>query len=483
MVNRLVVLAVTAASAAFAVGAAIVYERATRVAPDPPSPVEREPPRYVRELPAFIEAAEYVSAPPVGCRAPPGSLCVEGVVFVDPEVAQQIDLPVGTVRGVARRLPDNVDEALTDELVWMEDCDDSGEERIYVEAEGDDAAEDDSEVEAAADPDSLEEIPFQVAPDGRFRVFLEPGRYDLRMIATNIPLEAFARVDLTDVKGQDVNLELPLHHLQWLTGSVVDERYGVPLGGGKVAVQMDSPLYQRECVQVLPDGTFATLAPSQLGGTLVFKHPGHRPKRVHFTPNQDTLRVGLSRSALYVGRLGERLQSHCGIGHVLVEGTSRTEGRVNDRYSQVSDDCTFQLEGLTVPGLRRLSLVSDTGDAAEALVDVPAQGDPAPVCLGGPCAEAAALLVVQLAFDDSDDQPLRTIEVDDLRRGLWTTEAGGHEAVVTAASSAGTEVTVTVIEGDDVEEAPRRRRHSSAPRTVSRRVRLHPGINELLVGR
>jgi hypothetical protein len=125
-------------------------------------------------------------------------------------------------------------------------------------------------------------------------------------------------------------------------------------------------------------------------------------------PSDDVVSVALARAALVRGSIGAPGSDGCGSGAVHVKDLlAAPDGDTSDAYGLGADDdsvdvdegdCTFAIPSPRDEG--PLLVTATWGERVDrALVTVPAEGDPAPVCFAPPCADAPATLAVYVADD------------------------------------------------------------------------------------
>jgi hypothetical protein len=172
----------------------------------------------------------------------------------------------------------------------------------------------------------------------------------------------------------------------------------------------DATTYELEATADDADGTWSAseLPPGRYG--VVVEAPDMREAHAKgVVPSEDVVSVALARAALVRGSIGAPRLDGCGGGAVHVKDLSAASDgdATSDAYGLGADDdsvdvdegdCTFAVPSPRDEG--PLLVTATWGQRVErALVTVPAEGDPAPVCFGPPCAAAPATLAVYVADD------------------------------------------------------------------------------------
>jgi hypothetical protein len=172
----------------------------------------------------------------------------------------------------------------------------------------------------------------------------------------------------------------------------------------------DATTYELEATADDADGAWSAneLPPGRYG--VVVEAPDMRTIHAEVdVPSEDIVSLALARAALVRGSIGAPGPDGCGGGAVHVKDLSAAaDGDApSDEYGVGADDdavdvdegdCTFAIPSPRDEG--PLLVTATWGAHVErALVTVPAEGDPAPVCFAPPCAAVPASLAVYVADD------------------------------------------------------------------------------------
>ena len=348
--------------------------------------------------------------------------------------------------------------------------------------------------EAPAEGELAAPLALALGGDGRFSVQLPAGRYDLGVTALERPARdgagepgfAGGADDLRVDAGQvidDVVIAIErtaaidgalrgMRRIPIAGATVRARRVGAPLAAGATGAAIEATTDQRGRFHLgaLRRGDY------DLSVEASESHRGRLLRQV--AAPSTSLVIDVARRPILLGALPSGRDGVCPPAHLEITGDGETTSIV-----ELQDGCTFATELAAEAGEVRIEGTVG-GRAVSMAVMVPSDGDPAPVCLLGPCAAipaAAVVAVVGRAAAAGGGKNGRAL-ITDLSYAFPASDGDGQGRGASGggATLRGEDSSLTVF---DELPAGRRAQFSAARQGESGEVTafLSPGVTEVLI--